>query len=136
MMRKRNSFGVLLKKRIYQDTKESPGTLLYAKTLPLCGKPDYLIEENSMIFPVEVKTGKTPSVPYLNHQMQLMAYCLLVEENFHVRPIGGYLRYPNKEFKIGYTKEAEESVRSIVYEMMEKKQNGKELFCKHQEHNT
>jgi CRISPR-associated exonuclease Cas4 len=136
MLRKKDSFGVLVGKRIYQDTQEKPGTLLYAKTIPLCGKPDYLMQEKNMIFPVEVKTGKTPSAPYLNHQMQLMAYCLLVEENFQVRPIGGYLRYPNKEFKIGFTKEAEASVRNLVSEMIMKKQSGEELFCKHTEHNT
>ncbi|MBP9719630.1 MAG: Dna2/Cas4 domain-containing protein [Candidatus Levybacteria bacterium] len=134
LLRKKKSFGVLLGKRIYQDTEENPGKLLFAKTIPLCGKPDYLLQQNQMIFPVEVKTGRTPTSPYLNHEMQLMAYCLLVEENYHTRPMGGYIRYPDKEFKILYTKEAEDSLRNIIAEMIEKKQNGEELFCKHPEH--
>lgn len=136
IIRKRDSFGILAGKRIYQDTEEKPGKLLFAKTLPLCGKPDYIIEKDGMIFPVEVKTGKTPfSTPYLNHEMQLMAYCLLIEENYNTRPMGGYIRYPSKEFKILYNKEAEESLRNIVFEMLEKKKSGEELFCKHTEHN-
>lgn len=129
------SFGILSKKRIYEDTQKRPGETIFAKTIPLVGKPDYLVKEKGIILPVELKTGKTPTSPYLNHTMQLMAYCLLVDEQFGIRPPGGYIKYPDKEFKIAYTKEAEESVRSLVKEMLEKKRNGEELFCNHPQHN-
>lgn len=128
-------FGVLTGNRIYTDTETKPGGILYSKSVNLSGKPDYLIRENDMVFPVEVKSGKTPDMPYLNHTTQLMAYCLLVEENFGVRPVGGYLKYPNREFKIAYTDEARESIKKLVQEMWELKRNGQEFQCGHREHN-
>lgn len=135
LLKRQRSFGVLNKKRIYQDTEQKPGEVLYAKTIPLSGKPDYLIQDKGLIIPVEVKTGTTPLTPYPNHTEQLMAYCLLVQENFGIRPMGGVLRYPKKEFKLLYTNEAEKSVRNIVMEILKKKESGEEIFCKHPEHN-
>lgn len=129
-------FGILNNQKIYSDTDKSPGEILYAKSLALSGKPDYLVKENNMVFPVEVKTGRTPHEPYENHIMQLMAYCLLVEENYGTRPIGGYLKYPEKEFKIAYTDEARDSLKDLVGEMLLLKHSGKELHCSHPEHNS
>jgi CRISPR-associated exonuclease Cas4 len=133
--RQNRKFGVLTGDKIYVDTDQKPGEILYSKTLNLAGKPDYLIKEGDHIFPVELKTGKTPRYPYQNHTMQLMAYCLLVEENFNVRPAGGYIKYPGKEFKIAYTEEAKKSLQSLVSEILEKKKTGEELLCDHFEHN-
>jgi CRISPR-associated exonuclease Cas4 len=127
--------GILKNERIYQDSQKYPGETIYSKSLPLCGKPDYLIRENGRVIPVEVKTGRTPSSPYLNHTMQLMAYCFLVEENFGKAPTEGYLKYPEKEFKIAYTKEAREAIKDIVEEIKGLKISGKELHCEHREHN-
>lgn len=134
-LKQNKSFGILSGKRIYQDTEKNPGEKLYANSLPLVGKPDFIIIEDGNIVPVEVKTGKTPQTPYLNHRMQLIAYCLLVEENFHKRPLGGYIRYPHNEFKLAYTKEAEESVRNLVHEMVRNKKTNSELHCSHLQHN-
>lgn len=134
LQRRKNSFGILSGKRLYEDSEKRPGEILTAKTIPLVGKPDYLIEEKGIIIPIEIKTGSTPDSPYLNHTMQLMAYCLLVEEYFGQRPPGGYLKYPYKEFKISYTKEAEQSIRDVVSEILKKKKTGEELFCNHPEH--
>lgn len=133
--KKGGQMGILMGDRIYSDTDGQPGEVLYSKTLKLVGKPDYLIKENGQIFPVEIKTGRTPNYPYQNHTMQLMAYCLLVEENYNVTPKGGYLKYPNKEFKIAYTQEAKRSLRLLVEEILKRKQTGQELFCDHPEHN-
>lgn len=133
--KQKQSFGVLGGNRIYQDTQEKPGVLLRAKTIPLAGKPDYLIREKGSIFPVEVKTGKTPNYPYLNHTMQLMAYCFLVEECYGVKVLGGYVRYPSEEFKLAYTEEARQSVIEVVNEIMDAKANNREFTCDHVEHN-
>lgn len=127
--------GVLKTKPIYTDSENNPGEVLFAKSLALCGKPDYLIKQDGMIIPVEVKSGGTPSEPYQNHEMQLMAYCLLVEENYGVRPIGGVIKYPEKEFKVAYTQEAESSIKDLVGEMLLLKYSGKEPKCSHPEHN-
>lgn len=128
-------FGILSGNKVYTDSDRSPGEVLFSKTLALSGKPDYLIKENNMVFPVEVKSGRTPDTPYESHTMQLMAYCLLVEENYGVRPIGGYIKYPEKEFKVAYTDEAKDSIKELVGEMLLLKHSGRELKCSHPEHN-
>jgi CRISPR-associated exonuclease Cas4 len=135
LLRQRQRFGILKGNRIYQDSAEFPADVLVSKKLPLRGKPDYIIKQNNVFIPIEFKSGKTPRTPYQNHIMQLMAYCLLVEENFGTRPPGGYIRYKDKEFKIAYTKQAEEAVKNLVYEVLEKKKLGEELKCKHKVHN-
>lgn len=131
----KQKFRILNGQIIYKDTNQTPGTVLFAKSIALSGKPDYLIKDQNMIFPVEIKTGRAPGEPYENHVMQLMAYCLLVEENYGVRPVGGFLKYPGKEFKIAYTDEARSSIRELVGEMLLLKHSGKELHCNHPEHN-
>ena len=133
--RQRKKLGVLAEKKpVYQDTEEMPGELLYAKSLQLVGKPDYLIKDGDFYIPVELKTGSSPKEQYLNHNMQLMAYCLLVEEHFGVRPPGGYIKYKDKELKLAYTKDAEAAVRMVVAEILKQKKEDKELHCSHEEH--
>lgn len=133
--RQEEQFGILTGHKIYSDTEKSPGVILYSKTINLAGKPDYIIKDKDSVIPVEVKTGKTPSEPYQNHVMQLMSYCLLVEEDYGKAPIGGYLKYPQKEFKLLYTEEAKEGVINLVKEITQLKVSGEELYCSHQEHN-
>ncbi|NTU46868.1 Dna2/Cas4 domain-containing protein [Candidatus Roizmanbacteria bacterium] len=128
--------GSLFKPSISVDREENPGITLVGKSVPLVGRPDYLIREKGAIIPVEVKTGKTPRTPHTNHTMQLMAYCLLIEEVYGQLPPGGYLRYPEKEFKIAYTEEARKSVLDLISEITECKRKNQEFTCKHPYHNT
>lgn len=106
---------------VYEDSPESPGRLLYSQRLKVMGKPDVLIQQKEMIIPVEVKTGRTPREPYQAHIMQLVTYCHLIEENFHVRPTYGIIRYPQQEFKIRYTEALEQELVRIVGEMRVKR---------------
>lgn len=108
----------------YSDTGREPGEIIESTSLPLVGKPDYIIKKDAEYIPVEVKTGKTPAIPYKNHIAQLFAYCLLVEEKYGSRPSYGIIKYPEKEFPLEFTKEAEQGVRHMVQEVLEKKQNG------------
>jgi CRISPR-associated exonuclease Cas4 len=135
LSKQKKSFGILgEKKRIYVDTETIPGEILYAKSLPLSGKPDSIIKDGKYFIPVEVKTSKTPKDPYLNHTTQLMAYCLLVQETYGTRPPYGYLKYPKKEYKIEYSKKDEERVRLTVYEILKCKKTNREPQCHHKEH--
>ncbi len=127
--------GSLRGKILYQDTQSHPGKTLIARSLMLGGKPDYILKTDTSIVPVEIKTGKTPRNPYLIHTMQLMAYCYIAHEAFGIRPQGGILKYPHKEFSLAYTKEAEESVRKIVKEIQKAKEDRIEFHCHHTEHN-
>jgi CRISPR-associated exonuclease Cas4 len=120
---------------LYMDHGETRGDILYAKQYHLMGRPDFLIRKGNDIMPVEVKTGKTPARPHDNHIMQLMAYCLLVEENFGVVPPGGYIRYPDREFGVKYTAERREAVLSSLREIIALRKGGAEPQCDHPYHN-
>ncbi len=118
---------------IYQDTRETPGALLSARSLPLRGKPDILIDEGHAIIPVELKTGRTPTTPYPGHVLQVLAYCLLVDEHYHVRPTHGIIRYPARDVMVPYTVEEERRVRALVREMLDAKRGGIEQHRSHRQ---
>jgi len=104
---------------IYTDTRgwnklEKP--LFYA-ALELTGKPDYLVEQNGKIIPVEVKSGRAPEAPYDSHIYQLASYCLLVEKTYHKRPPYGIIHYDDKNFSVEYTHELEQSLLELLTEM-------------------
>jgi CRISPR-associated exonuclease Cas4 len=109
----------------YSDTEDTPGEVLKAKSIPLVGKPDYILKRNGDFIPVEVKMGKTPSSPYKNHIAQLYAYCLLVTEHFEKRPPFGIVRYPDKEVPLEFPEAAEAGLKKTIMEVLQKKQSGK-----------
>ncbi len=108
---------------MYADSEKQPGKILYASSIPLIGKPDFILEKDGFYIPVEVKTGKTPKTPYKNHVAQLYAYCLLVEETYHIRPPYGILRYPEEEFTLEFPEQTENYLIHMVHTLIEKKQN-------------
>ena len=117
--RQRRGAGVPRGRIIYTDTRgwgklEKP--LFYAP-LELTGKPDYLIEKDGWIIPVEVKSGRAPQAPYDSHIYQLAAYCLLVEKTYKKRPPYGIIHYENRDFAVDYTRELEESLLDLLADM-------------------
>jgi len=110
--RQRKQAGLPGGRVIYTDTRawgrvEQP---LTDRELGLTGKPDYLVEKDGRIIPVEVKTGHTPSAPYDSHIFQVAAYCLLVERTYGKRPPYGIIHYPSRDFAVDYTAELESSL--------------------------
>ena len=104
---------------IYTDTHgwgkvEKP---LYYSELELTGKPDYLVQKNGNIIPVEVKSGRAPDAPYDSHIYQLASYCLLVEKTYGTRPPYGIIHYENRDFAIDYTRELETALIDLLIEM-------------------
>jgi len=75
---------------------------LYAPRLRLAGKPDYVVRVGPSLVPVEVKPGRRASQPYESDVLQLMAYCLLVEETSGRRPDYGLLCYKTHTFRLAY----------------------------------
>src|SRR5574338_1560327 len=117
--RQRSEAGLPGGRVIYTDTRgwsklEKP--LFYA-ALELTGKPDYLVEQNGKIIPVEVKSGRAPEAPYDSHIYQLASYCLLVEKTYGKRPPYGIIHYNNRDFAIDYTQELETSLLDLLVEM-------------------
>jgi CRISPR-associated exonuclease Cas4 len=117
--RQRKEAGLPGGRIIYTDTHgwgkvEKP---LFYTAMELTGKPDYLVQQNGKIIPVEVKSGKAPEAPYDSHIFQLAAYCLLVEKTYHTRPPYGIIHYENRDFAIDYTRELEEALIDLLVEM-------------------
>jgi len=83
----------------------------------LTGKPDYLVEESGSLIPVEVKSSPCPSTPYSSHQLQLAAYCLLVEETYGQAPPYGVLRYRDGTVSINYTAALRSAVLATLQAM-------------------
>ncbi len=119
--RQRKAAGLPGGRVIYTDTHgwgkvEKP--LFYA-ALELTGKPDYLIERNGQIIPVEVKSGRAPEAPYDSHIFQLASYCLLVDKTYGKRPPYGIIHYENRDFAIDYTRELESALVDLLADMKE-----------------
>lgn len=89
----------------------------FDKDLGLTGKPDYLVEQNGIITPIEVKTGHTPEAPYDLHIFQVAAYCYLVHQTTGKRPSQGIIHYPGRDFAIDYTPELENALLDLIADM-------------------
>ncbi len=104
---------------IYADTRgwlpvKDP---LYDPNLGLTGRPDYLVQQGEQVIPVEVKSTRALEKPYETHIYQLAAYCLLVERAFHVRPLYGILHYPDRTYRIDFTRELEAALLTLLENM-------------------
>lgn len=90
----------------------------------LTGKPDYLVEQDGRIIPVEVKSAWSPATPYDSHLFQLFAYCMLVERATGKRPPYGILRYRDRTFAVDYTREWEERLLDELDTMRKQEKRG------------
>lgn len=114
--RQRQESGLPTGQVIYSDTNrwdkvEKP---LYDPISGLTGRPDYLVQEAETLIPVEVKSGRAPSIPHDSHVFQLAAYCLLVERTYGARPPYGILRYRDRTFSIDYTPALEQELLQLL----------------------
>jgi CRISPR-associated exonuclease Cas4 len=117
--RQRKQAGLPGGRIIYTDTRawgelEKP---LYDAQLGLTGKPDYLVEQNRQIIPVEVKSGRAPDAPYDSHIFQVAAYCLLVQRAMGKRPPYGIIHYSDRDYAVDYTSELENRLLDTLAEM-------------------
>lgn len=104
---------------IYTDTRAWGETQkpLYDPQTRLTGKPDYLIEQNGQIIPVEVKSGRAPAAPYDSHIYQVAAYCLLVHKTYAKRPPYGIIHYKDRDFAVDYTPALEQALLDTLDDM-------------------
>lgn len=92
---------------------------LVSATLALTGRPDYLIEAEGGVVPVEVKSTSCPANgrPYDSHLAQLAAYCLLVEDVLGATVPYGLVKYRDREVRVEYTDEMREQALALIEEM-------------------
>jgi CRISPR-associated exonuclease Cas4 len=132
--RQRRASGLPAGHVLYRDTGagtrvEKP---LYDPISGLTGKPDYLLQENGAIIPVEVKSNRAPGLPYDSHVYQLAAYCMLVERTYGKRPPYGILRYRDRSFSIEYTPALENELENVLDAIRKQARRG-EASRSHQE---
>lgn len=103
---------------VYSDTKRwARCEPLYAARYRLVGKPDYVLRQGNMLIPIEVKPGRDAAQPYPADVMQLMAYCLLVEESTGQPPSHGLLRYRERTFRIPYDPLGRQALLNTLQDM-------------------
>ena len=94
---------------------------LVSQALRLVGRPDYLIETEGGIVPVEAKSTNCPPTgrPYDSHIAQLAAYCLLVEDVLGRTVPYGLVKYRDREVRVEYDDELREHALALIAEMEE-----------------
>ena len=92
---------------------------LVSNALELVGRPDYLIEVEDGVVPVEAKSSACPADgrPRDSHVAQLAAYCLLVEDVLGAQVPFGVIKYRDREVRVEYTQELKEWALALVEEM-------------------
>ncbi|HEX3558526.1 MAG TPA: CRISPR-associated protein Cas4 [Pyrinomonadaceae bacterium] len=108
---------------------------LVSSSLGLVGRPDYLIEADDGVVPVEIKSTACPADgrPYDSHVAQLAAYCLLVEDVLGEPVPFGVIRYRDREVRVEYTVELREHALALLEEMRAASNEGEEVHRSHQD---
>ncbi|MDH7487557.1 MAG: CRISPR-associated protein Cas4 [Anaerolineae bacterium] len=90
----------------------------------LSGRPDYLVQTESAVIPVEVKAISRPAVPYRAHVMQLATYCLLVEETRGQAPPYGLLHYSDDTVRVDYVPQLRAELLAVLEDMRRARVSG------------
>src|SRR5437879_12680200 len=77
------------------STAEKP-KLFVSKKHGLSGRPDAIVMDGDHHIPVELKTGRVPRGPLFSHILQVVAYCVLLEEEFGKPPQDGILPHGDR----------------------------------------
>jgi CRISPR-associated exonuclease Cas4 len=125
------SLGLPQGRVISLDTLElkQPERALYDSIYHLTGRPDYLVEREGSVIPVEIKSGRAPTRPWPGQVLQLAAYCRLVHATSGDRPAYGVLKFADRAFAVDYDDALEASLRNTLVEM--RRSEGAEMERSH-----
>ncbi len=87
---------------VYVDSTTEKPKLFVSKKHGLSGRPDAVVMDGEHHIPVELKTGRVPRGPLFSHILQVVAYCLLIEEEYGKAPPYGIIRYAGTSYEIEY----------------------------------
>jgi len=107
----------------YVDAAKDKPRLLRSEMYGLLGRPDYILEVEGEMVPVEMKSGRIPRGPLFSHILQVGAYCLMLQEE-GAKVSHGILKYAEIEHEIEFDQELRELVISKVAEMRELQKTG------------
>jgi CRISPR-associated exonuclease Cas4 len=115
---RRQVLGLPAGELVYEDA-DGQGEVLSSSEYPLVGKPDYVVQlSDGRPVPVELKLNvHDVTAPSSNHQVQIAAYCLILEDYFTQTPTHGILRYADREFTIEYTPAMRKKVIRLLNQM-------------------
>ena len=104
-------------KTVYSDHREQPVKALFSSKYGLAGKPDFILHTKDGLLPLEIKSSPRPPKPYFPEVMQLVSYCLLMEERGD-KPKYGFLQYNGgKAFSVPYTEGLKLHLLKVIEEM-------------------
>ncbi len=114
----RHELGLPEGELVYEDA-DGEGETLASSAYPLTGKPDYIVKlHDGRLVPIELKLNvQDVTAPYPNHELQVAAYCLILEDYSEEPPTHGILRYADTEFTIDYTPTLRKKVIRLLAEM-------------------
>ncbi|HEX6289356.1 MAG TPA: CRISPR-associated protein Cas4 [Herpetosiphonaceae bacterium] len=95
---------------------------LISQRYGLVGKPDYVLETRDGLIPIEVKPSRTAPEPYDSDLMQLVAYCLLIEDTTGAAPPYGLLRYARHTFRVPYTRALRAELIELIEELRQRRE--------------
>ena len=98
-------------------TSGQRGKPLRSERYALSGTPDYVVRTPNGLVPVELKPARNDPEPRDSHLLQVLAYCLLLEDTNGKPPPYGLLRYNSGTFKVDYNKETRAYLLSVMDEM-------------------
>lgn len=108
----------------YSDLNK-PSKPFFSKKYRIAGKPDYIVEKNGKLLPVEYKSANRNN-PLKNHVLQLASYCQLIEENYGCFVPYGILVYGNKKtFEIPFNPAVRYELESSMNTMRKVIKSGK-----------
>jgi CRISPR-associated exonuclease Cas4 len=99
------------------DGTPGAGTpLLVSERYGLRGRPDEIREVRGSLVPVEIKSRPSPPRgPFPSHRVQLLTYCLLLEEVTGASPPFGLLVYGDgSELKVPWNAQARNEILSLL----------------------
>ena len=89
---------------------------MLSESLSLKGKADRILFSDNELIPFELKTREVDRV-FESDELQLAAYCLLLEEKFKRKVDFGILEAGNKQFQIFFTQELRDKIPSLINEL-------------------
>jgi CRISPR-associated exonuclease Cas4 len=115
---RRRGLGLPPGELVYEDA-DGQGETLSSSEYPVVGKPDYIVKlPDGRPVPIELKLSvQNATAPYSNHEVQIGAYCLILEDYFEQPPTHGILRYADCEFTVEYTPALRKKVIRLLAEM-------------------
>lgn len=118
------------------DLDKDRGDPLVSKKHFLIGLPDMIIEEEGIMVPVEVKTGRIPLKPYFSHIMQLGAYMVLTDYKFGQITTHGYIEYaPSKDNRKRFKIEWDMMTKALVLSKVSEIREAERTKVAHRNHN-